>query len=161
MLITADLRLDNRDELVARFGIDRLEAMEWPDSRLLLIGWEKLGDGIWPILRGPFVAAIWDPRRRSLTLARDHLGLNVVMWHRSDRLFAFASMPKGLFALENVPREYCEEKLADFLVLNHADHITTIYQNVFRVPPAHTLQINSDGSLKLHRYWSPAQIEPV
>ncbi len=160
-LITADLRLDNRDELIARFGIVRREAMEWSDSRLLLTGWEKIGDDIWPILRGPFVAAIWDPRRRLLTLARDHLGLNVVMWHRSDRFFAFASMPKGLFALDDVPREYCEEKLADFLVLNHADHVTTIYRDVFRVPPAHTLQLKSDGSLKLHRYWSPAEIKPV
>ncbi len=120
-----------------------------------------MGEDIWPILRGPFAAAIWDPRRRSLTLARDHLGLNVVMWHRNDRFFAFASMPKGLFALDNVPREYCEEKLADFLVLNHADHETTIYRNVFRVPPAHTLQIDSEGSVILRRYWSPAQIKPV
>jgi asparagine synthase (glutamine-hydrolysing) len=161
MLITADLRLDNRDELIARFGIDRREAAEWPDSRLLLFAWEKLGDDVWPILRGPFVAAIWDPRKRSLTLARDHLGLNVVMWHRSDRFFAFASMPKGLFALDDVPREYCEQKLADFLVLNHADHTTTIYRNVFRVPPAHTLKIKSDTSLRLQRYWSPSQIKPV
>lgn len=159
--ITADVRLDNRDELVARFGIARREAMEWPDSRLLLAGWEKIGNDIWPILRGPFVVAIWDPRKCKLTLARDHLGLNVVMWHNSDRFFAFASMPKGLFALENVPREYCEEKLADFLVLNHADHVTTIYRNVFRVPPAHTIQVTSAGSLKLQRYWSPAEIKPV
>jgi asparagine synthase (glutamine-hydrolysing) len=161
ILITADVRLDNRDELIARFGIDRRQAMEWPDSRLLLLGWQKLGDDIWPILRGPFAAAIWDQRSRSLTLARDHLGLNVVMWHRTDKFFAFASMPKGLFALDNVPREYCEQKLADFLVLNHADHITTIYRNVFRVPPAHRLRVNSDRSLDLHRYWSPAQISPV
>ena len=159
-LITADLRLDNRDELIARIGIDRRVASEWPDSRLLLTCWEKIGDDIWPVLRGPFAAAIWDPRKHSLTLARDHLGLNVVMWHRSDRFFAFASMPKGLFALDDVPRKYCEEKLADFLVLNHADHTTTIYRNVFRVPPAHTLQIRSNGSLKLNRYWSPTESKP-
>ena len=33
-IITADLRLDNRDELLARIGISRLEATEWPDSRV-------------------------------------------------------------------------------------------------------------------------------
>ena len=97
-IITADLRLDNRDELLARIGIARLEAAEWPDSRLLLTGWERLGDDVWPMLRGPFAAAIWDPRSRSLTLARDHLGLNVVMWHKGQNFFAFASMPNGLFA---------------------------------------------------------------
>ena len=160
-LITADVRLDNRDDVLARIGIPPREAMAWPDSRVLLAGWEKLGDNIWPMLRGPFAVAIWDPRSRTLTLARDHLGLNVVMWHRSDRFFAFATMPNGLFALDDVPRELSEEKLADFLVLNHADHVTTVYRNVFRVPPAHVMQVKSDGSIKQRRYWSPAEIKPV
>jgi asparagine synthase (glutamine-hydrolysing) len=160
-IITADLRLDNRDELFTRVGIARPEATEWPDSRLLLAGWEKFGDNIWSLLRGPFAAAIWDSRSRSLTLARDHLGLNVVMWHKAKHFFAFASMPNGLFALDEVPRELCEEKFADFLVLNHADHITTMYRNVFRIPPAHVLHVKPDGSVKQHRYWSPADIKPV
>ena len=70
-------------------------------------------------------------------------------------------MPNGLFALDDVPRELCEEKLADFLVLNHADHVTTMYRNVFRVPPAHVIQVKSDGSINQHRYWSPADVKPV
>src|SRR5215813_13245982 len=160
-LITADLRIDNRDEVLARIGIARQEAMEWPDSLLLLTGWEKLGDDIWPKLRGPFAAAIWDPHSGTLTLARDHLGLNVVMWHKSPQFFAFASMPNGLFALDGVPRELCDEKLADFLVLNHADHATTMYRNVFRVPPAYVLHVKPDGSIAQRRYWSTADIRPV
>jgi asparagine synthase (glutamine-hydrolysing) len=160
-LITADLRLDNRDDVLARIGIARHDAAAWPDSHVLLAGWEKLGDDIWPMLRGPFAAAIWDPRGRALTLARDHLGLNVVMWHATERFFAFATMPNGLFALADVPRELSEEKFADFLVLNHADHATTIYRNVFRVLPAHVLHVTHDGSLTQRRYWSPAEIKPV
>jgi len=160
-LITADLRLDNRDDVLARIGIAPRNAMAWPDSRVLLAGWEKLGDDIWPLLRGPFAVAIWDPRSRALTLARDHLGLNVVMWHRSQRFFAFATMPNGLFAFAGVPRELSEEKLADFLVLNHADHEATIYRDVFRVPPAHVMQVGPDGSTKQRRYWSPTEIKPV
>ena len=139
----------------------RQDATAWADSRVLLTAWEKFGDDIWPMLRGPFAVAIWDPRGRALTLARDHLGLNVVMWHRSERFFAFATMPNGLFALDDVPRELSEEKFADFLVLNHADHVTTIYRNVFRVAPAHVMQVKSDGSIKQRRYWSPADIKPV
>lgn len=160
-LITADLRLDNRDDLLARIGIAPKDAAEWPDARVLLAGWEKLGDGIWPLLHGPFAAAIFDPRRRTLTLARDQLGLNVVMWHRSHNFFAFATMPNGLFALADVPRQLSEEKFADFLVLNHAEHETTIYRRVFRVPPAHILSVAPDGSVGQRRYWSPADIKPV
>jgi asparagine synthase (glutamine-hydrolysing) len=92
-MITADLRLDNRDDMLVPIGVPSREAMSWPDSRILLRAWEKFGDAVWPMLRGPFAAAIWDPQKRVLTLARDPLGLNVVMWHRSPRFFAFATMP--------------------------------------------------------------------
>jgi len=160
-IITADLRLDNRDNLLAQIGMSPAEAAEWPDSRLLLSSWQKLGDDIWPTLRGPFAVAIWDPRSRCMTLARDHLGLNVVTWHRGRGFLVFASMPNALFAFDDVPRELCEKKLADFLVLNHADHATTMYRNVFRVPPAYVLHVKPDGSIAQRRYWSPADIKDI
>jgi asparagine synthase (glutamine-hydrolysing) len=160
-LISADLRLDNRDDILELIGITQSDASTWSDSRVLLAGWEKLGDDIWLLVRGPFAAAIWDPRSRILTLARDPLGLNVVMWHGGARFFAFATMPSGIFALDHVPRELSEEKFADFLVLNHADPVTTVYRNVFRVAPAHVMQINAEGSMTQRRYWSPDAIKPV
>lgn len=160
-IITADLRLDNRDDLLAWIGIAPLDAMSWADSRVLLAAWEKLGDAVWPILRGPFAVAIWDSRLHALTLARDHLGLNPLMWHRNERFLAFASMLNGLFAFEGVPRELSEEKFADFLVLNHADHVTTIYKDVFRVLPAHVMRVESGGAVRQSRYWSPDDINPV
>lgn len=160
-MITADLRLDNRDDMLARIGSLPREALSWPDSQILLSAWEKFGDAVWPMLRGPFAVAIWDSKRRALTLARDHIGLNVVMWHRSDRFFAFATMPNGLFAVDSVRRELSEEKFADFLVLNHAEHATTIYKGIFRVPPAHVMRIEAGGMISRHRYWSPQDIKPV
>ncbi|HWV42895.1 asparagine synthase-related protein [Pseudorhodoplanes sp.] len=160
-VITADLRLDNRDEMLRRIGLSPQEALSWPDSRIVLNAWETFGDTIWPMLRGPFAVAIWDPRTRTLTLARDHLGLNVVMWHRSERFFAFATMPNGLFALEDVPRQLNEEKFADFLVLNHADHATTMYRDVFRVRPAHVMHVSAEGAVRQDRFWSPRDVKAV
>ena len=160
-MITADLRIDNRDDLLGRLSLNRQLVAEWSDARLLLFAWEKVGDRIFSMLRGPFAAAIWDGSKRSLTLARDHLGLNVLMWHRDKHSFAFATMPNGLFAFDNVRRELCEEKIADFLVLNHADHAGTIYRNIFRIPPAHLMRVGSDGSFELRRYWAPDEIAPV
>ncbi|MGA8614108.1 MAG: asparagine synthase-related protein [Xanthobacteraceae bacterium] len=160
-MIAADLRLDNREDMLAEIGVAARDAMAWPDAQIVLTAWEKFGDAVWPRLRGPFAAAIWDPRSRVLTLARDHLGLNVVMWHRSEQFFAFASMPKGLFALPDVPRELSEEKFADFLVLNHADHASTLYRHIFRLPPAHVAKVAANGSMVQHRYWSTADVKPV
>jgi asparagine synthase (glutamine-hydrolysing) len=160
-LITADLRLDNREDLLARIGVSTQDALAWPDSRVLLTAWEKFGDAVWPMLRGPFAAAMWDPNRCVLTLARDHLGLNVVMWHKTEQFFAFATMPKGLFALPEVPRELDEKKFADFLVLNHAEHLTTFYRNIFRILPAHVAKVKADGSMEQRPYWSPAEVRPI
>lgn len=160
-VIAADLRLDNRDDVLARVGVAPADAMAWADSRVVLAAWEKFGDDIWPTLRGPFAVSIWDSRRRVLTLARDHFGFNVAMWHRNERFFAFATMPKGLFALGDVPRRFNEEKFADFLVLNHADHATTVYHDIYRVPPAHVVTVRADGAMAQRRYWSAADIKPV
>jgi len=160
-LITADLRLDNRDDVLARIGIPMPEGQTWPDSRVVLAGWERFGDDLWAMLRGRFATAIWDARSGTLTLARDQLGHGVVMWHRTEQFFAFATMPKGLFALPELPRELNLEKLADFLVLNHAEHATTFYRSIYRLPPGHFMRIRRDGSLTQQRYWSPADIRPV
>jgi asparagine synthase (glutamine-hydrolysing) len=160
-VVTANLRLDNRDDLLGRLGIAPQDAMAWPDSRILLAGWEKFGDDLWANLRGPFAAAIWDSRGRTLTLARDHLGLNVLMYHKTERFFAFATMPNGLFALPEVPRELSEAKMADFIVLNHADHKTTFYRDIFRVLPAHLMTITAEAAIAERRYWSPADIRSV
>ena len=160
-IIAADLRLDNRDDIRAQLGIAPADASVLSDARLVMSAWEKFGDDVWPRLHGPFAVAIWDSRNRILTLARDHLGLNVVMWHKSARFFAFATMPKGLFALSEVPRELSQDKFADFLVLNHADHVTTFYRSIFRIPPAHFAKITSDGAMVHRCYWSPTDVRPI
>jgi asparagine synthase (glutamine-hydrolysing) len=160
-VLVADVRLDNRDDVLDWIGVAPHDALAWPDSRVLLAAWEKRGDALWAALRGPFAAAIWDPRNQTLTLARDHLGLNVVMYHANTQFFAFATMPKGLFALPDVPRSLDEQKFADFLVLNHADHATTIYRGIHRVPPAHVTTVTATGSVDHRRYWSPLDIKPI
>jgi asparagine synthase (glutamine-hydrolysing) len=159
--ITADLRLDNREEVLTSIGIVGADAASWSDSRVVLTAWEKRGDELWASLRGPFAVAIWDPSRRVLVLARDHLGLNVLFWHRTKDLFAFATMPKGLFALPDVRRELNDEKFADFLVLNHTGLETTIYKNIVRLAPAHVATVRSDGEITQRLFWSTHDITPV
>src|SRR5262249_28560993 len=160
-IISADVRLDNRDELLERIGIARREAVDWSDSRLLLAGWEKYGDDIWPTLRGPFAAAIFDPRSRCLTLSRDHLGLNVVMWHKARNFFAFASMPNGFFEKNYAPRTLCKKTPPFFVFLNPAAHVTTMDRKIFGFPPAIVIRLKPEGSITHHRFWPPANIKPV
>ena len=115
--------------------------MSWPDSRVLLSAWEKFGDAVWPMLRGPFAAAIWDPQRsRFDTGARSSRAQcrHVAPERALLRLRHHAQRP---VRAGRGARELSEEKFADFLVLNHAEHATTIYKDVFRVRPAHVMRV--------------------
>ena len=40
-VIGADVRLDNRDDLIVRLGIAPADAMTWADARVVLTAWER------------------------------------------------------------------------------------------------------------------------
>ena len=148
-MITADLRLDNRDDVLARIGVAPQDAMAWPDSRVLLTAWEKFGDELWPSFARPVRGRDLGPAQPDLDAGARSSRAQRGDVARSEHFFAFATMPKGLFALPDVPRRLSEEKFADFLVLNHADHATTIYRDIFRRPPAHVVD-GREGRGSMH-----------
>ncbi|TIW64668.1 MAG: asparagine synthetase B, partial [Mesorhizobium sp.] len=72
LAITADCRLDNRDELLARLGIrDRSVA----DATLVMRAYLNWGEACPTYLQGDFAFAIWDSERQALFCARDHFGV--------------------------------------------------------------------------------------
>jgi asparagine synthase (glutamine-hydrolysing) len=160
-IMVADLRLDNRDELISALGLDIQRAVVSPDAAIVLAAWEKWGNAAWARLRGPFAAAVWDPRNRLVTLVRDPVGLRALCYHKGNDFIAFATMPKGLFALADVPRVLNKEKFADFLILNGSDCETSVYREVFRLHPACSATINAVGGMTKQPYWSEENIQPV
>ncbi len=160
-MIAADLRLDNRDELPAALGLDPERAKSTAGFRARARGLGALGRRrLGPAARAVRGGDLEPARARAHARPRSDGPQRGRMASRPD-LFAFATLPKGLFALPDVPRELNEEKLADFLVLNHAEHETTFYRDVFRLPPAHVAAIDASGTMTMRRYWSADDIEPV
>src|SRR5262245_17105954 len=73
LAVAADARLDNRNDLPSTPGSP--DPATPPDSSLILGAWEKWGSDCPRHLIGDFAFAIWDPRRRMLFCARDHVGV--------------------------------------------------------------------------------------
>jgi asparagine synthase (glutamine-hydrolysing) len=154
-VITGDVRLDNRDPLLAALGggVERREAC---DEQLVLEAYLAWGEACVDHLRGDFAFVIWDPRQRRLFGARDPLGVRPFYYHHAPRrLFAFASEPRSILTLPQVPDRINEGRIADFLVsqLEGIDKTSTFYEQLFRLPPAHCLRVSPDG-LRLWRYWT-------
>jgi len=152
LAITADARIDNREELSVALDIKQPLA-EISDSELILSSYAKWGEQCPEKLLGDFAFAIWDVRNQQLFCARDHIGVKSFYYYLSDRSFAFATEIKGLLHLPEVPSELNETRIADFLVQSVEDRTSTFYKHILRLPAAHTLRVKQDG-VQIRRYWS-------
>jgi asparagine synthase (glutamine-hydrolysing) len=154
-VLTADVRLDNRQDLIEKLGLGDRPAEKVTDSQLILAAYEQWGDRCPTYFLGDFAFALWDKRQQHLFCARDRFGVKPFYYHyRSDRLFCFASEIKGLLCLPEVPHQINEVRIADYLYPMLEDPTATAYQGIYRLPPAQTLTLGIDGELKLRSYWT-------
>ncbi len=153
LILTADARLDNRNELMSTLGITGRPPGEITDSELILGAYERWGERCPEKLLGDFAFALWDRRAQALFCARDHFGVKPFYYYRSDRLFAFASEIKALLSLPEVPRRLNEVRVADYLVPMLEDKVITFYQEILRLPPAHAMIVSPQGA-SLRSYWA-------
>jgi asparagine synthase (glutamine-hydrolysing) len=157
-VITADVRLDNRPELLAGLGVSNRSA-DIGDAEIILLAYLAWGESCVNRFLGDFAFAIWDPRRHALWCARDHFGMRPFYYHHTPgRFFAFASEPRAILVLPNTPYRINEGRIADFLVgqLEGIDKTTTFFEEVYRLPPAHELTVTG-RLMERRRYW---KLEP-
>ena len=155
-VVLADARLDNRDDLIRALGLPADEKERIGDGRLILEAYLAWGERCAARFLGDFAFALWDPRLRKLFCGRDHLGMRPLYYHHSpNRFLAFASEPKAILRFRQVPYRINEGRIADFLVnpLEGIDKISTFFEEVFRLPPAHTLIVTPQG-MQRRRYWT-------
>ncbi|MCL6730137.1 asparagine synthase-related protein [Sphingomonas hankyongi] len=159
--ITADARLDNRDELFAALGVPP-GGRTIGDGELILRAYLRWGEDCPGHLLGDFAFAIWDGRRRRLFCARDQMGMRQLSYaYLPGRAFVFATEPRAVVHHSLIPKQLNEGRVADFLDnLERSTLTETFYRGVHRLPPAHTLVADESG-LSVERYWRlsmPAQL---
>jgi asparagine synthase (glutamine-hydrolysing) len=153
LVITADARIDNREELLENLGWEDQEDLTITDSQIILGAYETWGDACPQKLLGDFAFAIWDQPQQCLFAARDHLGVKPFYYHQSPAQFAFASEIKALLGLPGISRRPNLTRLGDFLLLQLQDKVLTTYQDILRLPPAHILKVTA-ASLEIKAYWA-------
>ena len=152
LIITADARIDNRDELIRQLRLDEQPAAGIGDGELILAAYEKWGEHCPEHLLGAFAFAIWDKRRQQLFCARDQFGVKPFYYYLSERLFAFATEIKALLPLEDIPQRLEELRIARHLVPLDIDPALTLYADILRLLPAQCLAV-SEHQVKKDRYW--------
>jgi asparagine synthase (glutamine-hydrolysing) len=152
LAITADARIDNRQELLAVLSLGS-NGRDMSDSRLILCAYEKWGGACAEKLIGDFAFVIWDARKRQLLCARDPMGIKCLYYYASGDLFAFASEIKALSCLPEVPARLNELRVLDYLTNIVDDRAITFFQDIYRLPAASTLTVTPQA-LQVQKYWN-------
>ncbi|WP_323039920.1 asparagine synthase-related protein [Gemmobacter sp.] len=157
--ITGQIRLDNRAELLARFGLAQAGRVVG-DGELVVRAWLDRGEDCASHLLGDFAFAIWDPRRACVFAARDQLGMRQLIYaHRPGQAFFCASSARAVGLAVEAPLN--ETRLAEALIDFEWGSLTsTFFEAVFRLPPAHCLTVDASG-LRLREYWRMTPPEPL
>jgi asparagine synthase (glutamine-hydrolysing) len=162
LILAADCRIDNREELAKAFGIGPAELRNIPDSALVLRAYKTWGDDCAAHLLGDFAFAIWDGRAGKLLLGRDHMGQRNLFYHKGQDFFAFATEIKALWAVAGVPRQLLPAQVARVFYRKgeYRPEAATLYAGIAAVPGGSGLVARRDGTFESRRYWQP-QADPA
>ena len=107
---------------------------------------------------GMFAFALWDTKKRSLTLARDRAGEKPLCYGFVNGRFVFASELRAIRALPDFNAPVNRAALTSFLRFNYVPSPETIFHDLWKLPPGSFLIVNeknsNDAQLVPTNYWS-------
>src|SRR6478735_5317335 len=112
------------------------------DTEVIVHAWEAWGESCVERFRGMFAFALWDRNQDTLFLARDRLGVKPMFyaWLPGGTLI-FGSELKALVEHGGWSTELDPRAIEDYFALGYIPEPRTIYANVAKLPPAHTLLV--------------------
>ena len=128
------------------------------DVETLLAGFMRWGDDVWLRIEGMFAAAIWDHLTRTLTLARDPLGIKPLFLSEQKGGIAFASEISALRVLPGFEFDVDDAGIRDFFRFGHVLGPRSIFRQVRTLEPGHFMTVGALGSIT-RRYWAP-KVQP-
>ena len=124
------------------------------DTEVLVHGYKHWGiDGLVERLIGMFAFAIWDIRKKRLTIVRDRVGIKPTYFTRAGGRFIFGSEIKAILTDPAVPRVVNGTAIAHYLSFMVSPAPLTMFRGIFKLPAGHIMEVEADGSARARRYW--------
>lgn len=132
------------------------------DTEVILYAWQEWGEACVAHFRGMFAFALYDKRRQCLFLARDRLGVKPLFFSviGGDTLI-FGSELKVLKAHPGLSRRLEPQAVEDYFALGYVPEPKTIYRDVYKLRPGHTLLIERGKPVAAQREFWDVPFAPV
>jgi asparagine synthase (glutamine-hydrolysing) len=136
-----------------------LEKLGWSfrtrsDTETILAAFVEWGDEAWLRLDGMFAVAIWDRAKRTLTLARDPLGIKPLYITEQNGGLAFASDIRALRVLPEHHWDVDARAVHDFFSFGYVQPPGSIYSQVRSLGPGTYLHVGPADIVE-KTYWQP------
>ena len=122
------------------------------DTETIIHLYEEMGTQCVTRLRGMFAFAIWDEKKQMLFCARDRFGIKPFFYRQDDQRFLFGSEIKNILKVSKRP-SIAIAALDHYLTYGYTPNDSTIYQQIKKLPPAHSLVIRAGKKPLISRYW--------
>ena len=107
---------------------------------------------------GMFAFAIWDRDQRTLTLARDRMGIKPLYWGRVGDVVFFGSQPKAFAPHPMWKSEINRDALSGYMRHNYIPAPLSIFRGIQKLKPGHIVTIRPDGICNDEEYWDLRKI---
>jgi len=123
------------------------------DTEVLVHAYEVWGDSFPSRLNGMFAFALWDEKKVRLLIGRDRMGIKPLYYRLTPDKIGFASEIKALRADPSFSKEIDPQALDEYLSLRYVPAPRSIYSDVKKLEPGHTLSVQG-GKPQFKRYWN-------
>lgn len=124
------------------------------DTEVIIHGWDAWGPECLKRLRGMFAIALWERASEKLYLCRDRLGKKPLYYALlPGGQVVFGSELKAITKHPQAPRKLDPTAIEDYFAYGYVPDPKTIYQDVYKLPPAHLLTLSRTEGPKLEAYW--------
>jgi asparagine synthase (glutamine-hydrolysing) len=152
-LLVADVRLDNRDELLAALGSGGPRSKRRCDAEILFNAWCRWQERCLDFIVGDYAFAVHDAATGRLFLVRDPMGQRPLFHARIGTTLAFASMPSGILA--HLPVEHDRIRVAERLAARENHSRRSYFAGISRVLSGEMVILSLDGEVASRR-WNPS-----
>ena len=152
-MITANARIDNREQLLRQLNLNK-ETIT--DGELILHAYRQWGKACPKYLLGDFAFIIWDEMNQKLFCARDHFGVKLLLYSRTNKGVMLSNEPNAFFTSGWLQKQLKESWLVKRLWNLGSEPVATAYEGLELVPAGHVMEVDSKGTIITEPYWKLA-----
>ncbi len=124
------------------------------DAEVVLHGYEEWGTEVLQRLNGMFSFVIYNAKTDEFFCARDRIGIKPLYFAYWNKHFIAASELKPIATYPGFPKKIRYTSIAEYLTYRYIPSPNTIYENVFKLPPAYYVIYKNGHLSQPIQYWN-------